>query len=371
MPAIASMYLETYTANETYSLFVLLFIAIIEIRRTRFPRSVWMLIIEMGSTGWMTYHYHGIWFIAFFSTLMTCRASTTRRTWYPVIALQLGILNLSLQTQPISYYVMANTIFLAFILILFQLQQTRQNKDEVEFVYDQLRKQHYALDEARLQLMDYATKVEQIAQTEERNRISHDLHDDLGHKLIRLKMMMEASLTILPSQPAKGTEMLTSVRDQLGESMDLLRSTVRRLKPSEQSMQTYSLHKLIEGLPKENGIHIDMEIQGMPYDLYPSLEFILYRNGQEAISNAIRHGAATQVQITLVYSTNEVAMHISNNGIVPAEPTVKGLGLTGMEERSKLIGGKLLISNEEQYTVTTILPTFRHNNSNQSEVDYK
>ena len=79
-------------------------------------------------------------------------------------------------------------------------------------------------------------------------------------------------------------------------------------------------------------------MQGMPYDLYPSLEFILYRNAQEAISNAIRHGAATHIYITLQYAANQVTMEISNNGKKQIEPTAKGLGLSGREERSKVIG---------------------------------
>lgn len=146
--------------------------------------------------------------------------------------------------------------------------------------------------------------------------------------------------------------------------MELLRSTVRRLKPDEHSLQSYTLSKLIDGLTRENGIDIDLDIQGMPYDLYPSLEFILYRNAQEAISNAIRHGAATHIYITLQFAANQVTMGISNNGKRLLEPTVKGLGVSGMEERSKVIGGQLLITNEERYTVTTVLPTFRHNEAN-------
>ena len=104
------------------------------------------------------------------------------------------LLNVSLHNQPNSYYLIANLIFLALTLLLLQMLRTEQNKEEVELLYDQLRRQHYELDEARIQLMDYARKVENIAQTDERNRISRDIHDELGHKLIRLKMMMEASL---------------------------------------------------------------------------------------------------------------------------------------------------------------------------------
>ncbi|CAN7453705.1 sensor histidine kinase [Paenibacillus sp. LjRoot153] len=364
VPAIASMYLETYRSNDTYALFVLLFIGLTEIRRTHLPNTGWMLLLEIGCTGWMSYHYEGVWFISFFSTLLTYISNLNRQQQFGVLLLQLFVLNLSLQNQPSMYFTIANVLFIALAILSFQFQRMKKNKDDVELLYDQLRKQHYELDEARLQLMDYARKVENIAQTEERNRISHDLHDDLGHKLIRLKMMMEASLTILPSQPNKGTEMLRSVRDQLGESMELLRSTVRRLKPNERSLQSYSLSKLIEGLTRENAIDIELDIQGMPYDLYPSLEYILYRNAQEAISNAIRHGAATHIQITLHYAANQVTMQVSNNGTRVLEPTVKGLGLSGMEERIKVIGGQLLISNEEHFTVTTVLPAFRHNGVN-------
>ena len=170
----------------------------------------------------MSFHYDGIWFISFFSTLLTNESNMNRQRQFGALMMQLLVMNLSLQSQPYSYFTIANVIFIALAILSFQLQRMKKNKDDVELLYDQLRKQHYALDEARLQLMDYARKVENIAQTEERNRISHDLHDDLGHKLIRLKMMMEASLSILPSQPSKGTEMLGSVRDQLGESMELL-----------------------------------------------------------------------------------------------------------------------------------------------------
>nr|WP_240343829.1 sensor histidine kinase [Paenibacillus sp. SYP-B3998] len=248
--------------------------------------------------------------------------------------------------------------------MLLKLFFIEQNKDEVELLYDHLRRQHYELDDARLRLIDYARKVEHIAQADERNRISHDIHDDLGHKLIRLKMMMEAAIRILPTQPQQGMEMLNTIRDQMTESMELLRATVRRLKPNEVDLQTYSLNKLIEDLISNSGITIELEILGMPYALYPSLEFILYRNAQEAVTNAIRHGGATQVFIALTYESKQIIMNISNNGKLPDSTHIKGIGLTGMEERTGLIGGQLNISMQERFAVTTVLPTYRQVQSN-------
>ncbi|NOV03329.1 sensor histidine kinase [Paenibacillus planticolens] len=359
IPAVASIYLENYASDGTYAFFILLFIWVAELRRKIFKQSVWMLLVEIGFGGWLSSQYDGLLFMLFSSTLLTYLFTFHRSIRYSFFGLQLVLLNLSLHGQPSSYYVIANLMLSAQALLLLHMHRIEQNKVDIELLYDQLRRQHYELDEARMQLLDYAKQVENIAQLNERNRISRDIHDDLGHQLIRLKMMMEAALRILPAQMSKGMEMLTSVRDQLTESMELLRSTVRRLKPDDDSMQTFTLDRLIEGLTKENGISIDVDIQGMPYVLYPSLAFILYRNAQEAITNAIRHGGATRVHIQLIYETKQITMHVANNGQPPAGETVKGLGMTGMEERSKLIGGQLYVACEAPFSVTTVLPTFR------------
>lgn len=359
IPAIASMYLESYVSNGTYAFFILLFFWVAELRRTIFKKSVWMLLVEIAFSGWLSYQYDGLLFILFYSTLLTYLNAFHRHIRYAFLGIQLVLLNLSLQGQPSSYYVIANLLLFAQSLILLHMRRVEQNKVDIELLYDQLRRQHYELDEARMQLLDYARQVENIAQLDERNRISRDIHDDLGHQLIRLKMMMEAALRILPTQMDKGMKMLTSVRDQLTDSMELLRSTVRRLKPDDDSMQTFTLSRLIEGLTKEKGISIEVDIQGIPYVMYPSLAFILYRNAQEAITNAIRHGGATAVQIQLIYETKQITMNVSNNGKTAAGKTIKGLGMTGMEERSKLIGGQLHVAIGKPFTVTTILPTFR------------
>ncbi|NEW05387.1 sensor histidine kinase [Paenibacillus sp. SYP-B3998] len=365
-PALASMYLENYASYGTFAFFTLLLIWIAELRRTILSArySLFMLLIEIGFSAWMSYHYDGLMFITFYSTLISYMHLANSQFRYVCALLQFVLLNISMQGQGASNYIIANLIFIGFACMLLKLFFIEQNKDEVELLYDHLRRQHYELDDARLRLIDYARKVEHIAQADERNRISHDIHDDLGHKLIRLKMMMEAAIRILPTQPQQGMEMLNTIRDQMTESMELLRATVRRLKPNEVDLQTYSLNKLIEDLISNSGITIELEILGMPYALYPSLEFILYRNAQEAVTNAIRHGGATQVFIALTYESKQIIMNISNNGKLPDSTHIKGIGLTGMEERTGLIGGQLNISMQERFAVTTVLPTYRQVQSN-------
>jgi two-component system NarL family sensor kinase len=363
LPAIGSMFLESYASYGTFTFFTLLFLWIAQfsriIRNQRFHPIV--LLLEIGLGTWLSFTYQGVLFIFLYSTLMSYWVLGRNGVRYVFLFLQFGLLHLSLLGRSPLVIVTADLLFVSFALLLLQLRYSAQSKMDVETLYDSLRRKHYELDEARVRLIEYAQQVEDIALVEERNRISRDIHDDLGHKLIRLKMMMEAAIQILPNQPEKGMQMIHGVRNQLGESMELLRATVRKMKPDDEAIQSYSLDKLITDLAQEKGIQVHFHSNGLPYSLYPSLEFILYRNAQEAITNAIRHGSAAEVYIGLTFESKRIRMEISNNGIVSNLEAPRGIGISGMEERTKLVGGQLVILCGPPFTVTTILPTTYRN----------
>jgi signal transduction histidine kinase len=250
----------------------------------------------------------------------------------------------------------SNVFFISVFLLLHLYHNALEKSDHIEGLYDELSRKHYELEQARKEVTEYARKVQDYAQIEERNRISKDIHDELGHKLIRLKMMMEAALLIGTTQPQKSMELMEQVRNQLGESMDTLRNTLRRLAPSEERIKVYSMQKLIEQLGSGDGIEITYETLGNPQMVYPSLEVVLYRNAQEAVTNAIRHGHANRVHIQVRYGLNTVEMDVSNNGKIPAYIERKGLGLRGMEERASMLGGKVTVEFSDQFHVITTLP---------------
>src|SRR5690606_19089885 len=125
-----------------------------------------------------------------------------------------------------------NLAFVTVAFLIYRLNVMTGNKRETELLYDELKLRHYDLEATRKTVVDYARRVQELTQVEERNRIAHDLHDDLGHKLIRLKMMLEATSRLGPENQDKVMEIVREVRDQLGEGMESLRSTVRRLKPA-------------------------------------------------------------------------------------------------------------------------------------------
>lgn len=254
--------------------------------------------------------------------------------------------------------VAANLAYGAIALLLWHIRKTAVDREEIETLNIELQARNLELEEARRTALDYASKVQELAQLEERNRIAHDLHDELGHRLVRLKMMLEAAIRIDEGGARDGAmSLVREVRDQLAGAMDALRSTVRRLKPAEAARGEYSLETLIAELAGTRGANVRFRAVGAPYALYPSDAIVLYRNAQEAVTNALRHGGATEVNVELEYAPDELRMTVSNNGVPPEGGEIrKGLGLLGMEERARLAGGRLEIIAGERFAVRTVLP---------------
>lgn len=358
-PAIGSALLSTIPSHGLYTFYLLLFLWFAQIRdKWLLNRSPLLyIVIETAFAGWLCYLFSdGVLYLLIFSTLLSCFPLKNNHLRMLVPLIQSVVLIGSVWNQGTSMMLVTTMLYAACAILLFHGQSVSSGKVEVEQVYNQLRQKHYELEEARVRVVEYAKKVGDLAQIEERNRISGDIHDELGHKLIRLKMMMEAVIRIMDSQPEKGMEMIRQVRDQLTDSMETLRTTVRRLKPTEETSKKYTLTSLIDDLASNSSITVSFHSIGRPYPLYPSEEIVLYRNAQEAVTNAMRHGQASTVHIELSYGYKELVMQISNNGTVPEFLSPMGVGMKGMEERTQLLGGQLLVERGEQYTITTILP---------------
>ncbi|WP_198402146.1 sensor histidine kinase [Paenibacillus crassostreae] len=279
--------------------------------------------------------------------------------------IHLLLLNLAFQHDSSFSIISMNFTFLLTAILLSLLQSATGSRNKTIHLYDELRKKHYELDETRKRLVEFSHQVEAAAQSKERERISRQLHDDIGHRLIRVKMMMEAAIQIIPTDFPRGYEIMLQVRDQVSGSMDDMRNTVKRMRPTTSLKDEYAIDRLLENIGRETGIHTKLMIEGTPIPLYPSIQIVLYKNVQEALTNAIRHGEATSVEVFIQYGNDELCMFVSNNGPIEGIPDPNsrqlGMGLSGMEERTQLIGGTVDIQWEYPYTVVTRLPVYARN----------
>ncbi|PYE50606.1 sensor histidine kinase [Paenibacillus barcinonensis] len=302
---------------------------------------------------------------------------------WTMLAIQITAINLTLcehysslpwlmwntaELQAMDWSSESTQVIIAMNLLLFmtaalawQGAKTATSRGQLEHVYDELRNKHYELQEARAQLLLFSKQLEDAAQIEERTRISRQLHDDIGHRLIRTKMMSEAALLTLPLHPEQGLVIVEQIRDQLTASMEDMRNTLLKLKPDPQPSDAYALDRLLEEVGRDTGIITNYAIRGQAYPLYPSTQIVLYKNAREAITNALRHGKANEIKLELVFEQQEVTMMISNDGstlsLLHAEgSTSTGLGLESMRQRTQYLGGTVEIQANYPYTVITRIP---------------
>lgn len=324
-----------------------------------FPKysHLWLLA-ELIGFAWFSYTYDGVLFLYLFSTLLAAfRSRPSPMVCLLWSSIGLAALLASLQGRETEIIYAVAVLWATTVAILYASNEFEDKRHRIEDLYEELAASHVELDAARRRMQDYASQVEYNAQIEERNRIAKDIHDDLGHRLIRVKMMSEAALHLYDVDASKARRIVEQIRDQLQDSMELMRRTVRRLaSDGEKDARRYALDRLVEESAAALGIAVSFRVNGNPRPLYPSMELILFKNAQEAITNAVRHGKATAVTVDLDFLTASVSLTVANNGSMPGGPIEAGLGMKGMKERIALIGGRLEWQQSGRFSVTTTLP---------------
>lgn len=367
LPAAADIFLQQLDDYGEYMVYILLFLAITVISRF-LPSPAYLkaaALLEIPLSLWLSHQYGFMMVFLSISTLCVYLPLLQRPGRLCLALGHLLLLNMAITDYDALLLTTANLLFLFMAVTFNHIHEMHQKQVDHIQLYDELKRLHFQQDEAGRQLLQFAHQVESAAQAEERNRISRQLHDDIGHRLIRIKMMMEAALHIVPQDSGRGMDMLHQIRDQLGESMEQMRSAVKQMNPVRRITDDYSLDRLLEETGRETGIETDLILQGIPYPLYPSQQVVLYKNAREAITNAIRHGEAKRIQIILHYGDQDVRMEVSNDGTVQepagheAAPDHQGIGMSSMLERTQVVGGTLEVRRTVPFTVITRLPVYQ------------
>lgn len=187
------------------------------------------------------------------------------------------------------------------------------------------------------------------AQEEERQRISRELHDDLGQALtthlITLRNLQQD--LSLPGQNL--FERLQSLYSQSYEIFVKIRSIARDLRPPvldalglKVAMQTYCAE-----FTRRTHLPVIFEVEDSLPELPDAHNITLYRTLQEALTNVIKHAHASQVWVDLGMDDDQVTLTIQDNGIgfVEEKPASSGIGLAGLRERITIAGGTLTVSS--------------------------
>ena len=195
---------------------------------------------------------------------------------------------------------------------------------------------------------DYAQNAERAATLQERKRISRDIHDSVGHALMNIVMILEAMLLLSASDHEKITRSIRDIREEVGQCLQDTRRAVRLLREpeTEQISTSLKLTRLANTFAKATGVSVRIELTNTPVELPTDVAVVLYRTLQEGLTNALRHGKASQVLVHLQEAGNMIILNIVDNGYgVGAINPPEGVGLAGIRERVESMGGRIRAGN--------------------------
>jgi len=194
------------------------------------------------------------------------------------------------------------------------------------------------------------------AAEQERGRIARELHDGLGQQLGGLRFLMEGLRRDLESANAPQAETAAQLSKEIAIALTQARTLSHELyavPPSPDGLQQ-ALENLAERASERgaNCVFGGAASVMMPNQVVASH---LYRIAQEAVHNAIKHSRATRIDLELVEGTDSVELRVRDNGVgLPATTHSRGLGLHTMQQRARLIGGRLMVMNQALSGVAVI-----------------
>ncbi len=217
------------------------------------------------------------------------------------------------------------------------------------------------LQAAHRQLQEYASQVEELAVARERDRLSRDLHDTLGHRLTVSIVQLEGAGRLIAAAPERASQMVDAVRQQLDEGLSEVRRTVGMLRTpvtADLSLPK-ALHELAVDFEKATELTIRVTLPDSLPPLPEAQRLALYRAAQEALTNVQRHAQAGQASLTMDLSPELLTLRVKDNGIgISDEANQQGFGLRGMRERIMQLGGsgELRSGRSDGTTVVVQLP---------------
>ncbi|MFC2070876.1 histidine kinase [Chloroflexota bacterium] len=232
-----------------------------------------------------------------------------------------------------------------------------------------------ALENARMldSLKSQQLQVEQLlgqvvlAQEEERNRISMDLHDSVAQWLVAASYGMQAFRQSLPPDEAeKARNELSDMEHTVTRSLRELRRVVIGLRPPalDELGLSHALKKSLEELKPDRILYKYTQV-GEPCRLPSSMEITTYRVVQEALANIRKHAKATRVNLKVEFKEDNLLVEIRDNGqgfnlssTLDSAISVGHLGLLGMKQRIDMLGGNIYVKTSEGKgtTISVSLP---------------
>jgi signal transduction histidine kinase len=220
-----------------------------------------------------------------------------------------------------------------------------------------------------------AAEQAQRARAEERLRLSRDVHDVVSHSLSVIAVRSGVARLLIDEQPGEARAALAAIETASRAALDEVRALLRQVRDDPTADHEVPLPALAD-LPallirlRRDGLDVSCQHIGPPRAYPAAVEMSAYRIVQEALTNVIRHAPGAHAEVTITHGGAELGITVTDDGTAGAglaspgpdspgaAPAAPGLGITGMRERTVLLGGQLIAAARPGggFAVTVRLP---------------
>jgi signal transduction histidine kinase len=201
--------------------------------------------------------------------------------------------------------------------------------------------------QAREELKRLSTRLVAI-QEEERRRLSRELHDEVGQSMSAMLVELGNLEASLPDTNQPLRERFGVIRRMAESSVGSVRNMALLLRPSmlDDLGLVPALRWQAKEVARRTGIKVNVSANDVSDDLPDEWRTCVYRIVQEALQNASRHANANQARVTVEQRAEEIRVSIEDDGLGFDPHQEKGMGILGMEERVRALGGWLEVQSQ-------------------------
>lgn len=242
-------------------------------------------------------------------------------------------------------------------------QRVQERTTELTQTLAQLKAEINVRELAEEQLRHLSVRLMAL-QDQERRRIARDLHDTAGQTLSAMKMNLAMLRELTERQPAL-LELVKDLDSLTNEALQEVRTSSYLLHPPllDEAGIASAARWFVDGFAKRSGIDVRCDI---PQELErppAHCELVLFRVLQESLTNVHRHSGASSASVLLVYDDSHLTLEVSDNGGgIPQERLARlresadhsGVGLAGMRERVRELGGEFEIRSGDHGTTVSV-----------------
>jgi signal transduction histidine kinase len=238
-------------------------------------------------------------------------------------------------------------------------REVQERTKELEKTLSAFREEVSVHQKTEAKLRELSLTVLRI-QDEERRRVARDLHDTVGQTLTALKIGLSALENAVAKHP-KTADSFTELNGLADEALREIRSTSYLLHPPllDEAGFGAAAGWYVDGFNKRSPVQVRLQLPER-IRLPSSVEIVLFRILQESLTNIVKHAGSATVDVLLQVDQNAISLSVRDYGKgISAERLTKmngsgsdvGVGIAGMRERLKEIGGKLEVESDSTGTL--------------------